>query len=411
MALPNSAAYRQSNSFLAGTFIPNGSTVAYAPAYAGGGATGAVFPNLGAGYGSTTWRNGVEIGGTANGSSNQAIYYTIYSDTYTQGTTTQPNALPVVWGVTTGNSTTDILNLVNKLPAMYPTTKHTTYAQAVTWLNTGGYFLANRNYPAIMYNESTPMISAFDPSFSASYPLTGTAIKDLTGNATSAGTLQGSASWDSTDKNSILLPTSSSIALPQNIFSNYVLESNSANRLTFSVWFYLTTLPGTNLIATLFNLTDNRAGTTNRPGAIPQSTECWMALYVNSAGEIRLEGDPQCSGAAVTTASKLTTTPVTTGSWHNITFTADFTTTNSNIKVCYDGVIGGTVTYIWPVSGPVANTPNGVGLLGCSATNSTGIILNGTGMNGKIGASYIYYDEINDTQKADLYSKTLPIYP
>ena len=183
MASPNSIAYKQSNSFLAGSFIPWYSSVSYIPAYAGAGATAAAYINLGAGYGSTNWRNGIEIGGTANGSSNQSISYSIYSDTYTQGATSAPNSLPVGWGVT-GGTTTDILNLVNRLPAMHPITKHTTYAQASEWLITRGYFLANRNYPAIMYDSTnTPMILAFDPSFSASYPLTGSNIYELTGNS------------------------------------------------------------------------------------------------------------------------------------------------------------------------------------------------------------------------------------
>ena len=411
MTLPNSAAYKQSNSFLAGAFIPGSSTVAYVPAYAGGGATGADFPNLGAGYGSTIWRNGVEIGGTANGSSNQPIYYTIYSDTYTQGTTTQGNSLPVVWGVTTGSSTTDILNLVNRLPAMYPITKHTTYSQAVTWLNTNGYLLVNRNYPAIMYNTSTPMMSAFDPSFSASYQLTGTSMYDLTGNTNSPASLQGSSSWDSSDKNSILLPSSSSIALPQPLFSNYVFSSNNATNLTFSIWFLLTTLPVNNTIATLFNLTDNRSGTTARPGIIPQSANCWMSLYVDSSGDVYLEGDPQLKGGTITAPSKITSTPLSAGSWHNITITADLLTTNSNIKSCVDGSILSPVSYIWPQVGPVSDGPNGVGLLGASATDDNGLPLSGTYMNGRLGAYYIYYGELTNTQKVDIYNKTLPIYP
>jgi hypothetical protein len=411
MALPNSAAYKQSNSFLAGAFIPGNSTIAYMPAYAGGGATGAIFPDLASGYGSTTWRNGVEIGGTANGSSDFPIYYTLYSDTYTQGTTTSGNSLPVVWGVTTGNSTTDILNLVNKLPAMYPITKHTTYSQAATWLVINGYFLANRNYPAIMYNSSTPMISAFDPSFSASYPLTGTDLYDLTGNTTSPAAIQGTASWDSTNKNAVLIASGGYIALPNPIFSNYDLATYPTNSLTLSIWFYLSTLPGNNIIETLFNITDAQSGTTNRPAGTPQSFNCWMCIYVDSFGDVYFEGDPQRVGGTIPAPTKINSTAISTGAWHNITVSANFAIQNSNLGVCIDGTLS-INTYAWTNSSQINSSPNGFGLLGSSAQDQSGTPLANTGIiNGRLGAFYIYWGELTNTQKQDIRVKTALIYP
>jgi len=411
MALPNAAAYKQSNYFLEGSFIPYYSTISYVPAYAGSGATAATFPNLGAGYGSTTWRNGIEIGGTANGSSNQTVYYSIYSDTYTQGITSSANSLPVVWGVTAGQTTTDILNVVNRLPAMYPITKHTTYSDASNWLINNGYFLANRNYPEIMYDYSNnPMILAFDPSFSASYPLTGSAIYELTGNSSANGLIMGSAAWDSTNKNSIIF-TGGYVSLPQPLFSNYVFETFNSEKMTVSIWFYLNSLPLNNTIATLFELTDDRSGTTSRQGSIPQSNQCWMDIFVNSFGDIYFEGDPQCASGTITSPAKINSTPITTAGWHNITVGIDFMISSNNISLSADGGNIISTSYSWLSPGKIDKSPNGKCLIGSAAVDSNGAQLANTNINGKIGAFYIYQGDLTTNQKKDIYPKCLPIYP
>lgn len=410
MASPNAAAYKQSNSFLASTFIPYYSTVSYAPAYAG--ATATASPNFGSGYGSTNWRNGIEIGGTANGSSNQAIYYSIYSDTYTQGATSSANSLPAVWGVTAGQTTTDILNLVNKLPAMYPITKHTTYAQATEWLITRGYFLANRNYPAIMYNHLTsPMILAFDPSFSASYPLTGSSLYELTGNSATGGSLTGSATWDSTNKNSILL-TGGSITLPAPLLNNYTFEINNQSSLTVSAWFYMTSNPTTNNIGTIFSLTDPQSGASVRGGSLPNTFGSWMCLFIDSSGDLYFEGDPQKSSSPTITApTKITGSAISAGSWHNVTIVMDFQTPGNNITVSIDGVNPTTYSYNWVQGGIVNGSPTGVGLLGCAAFDYNGGQLPGSTLNGRLGAFYMYSGSLNTGQMKDIYPKCLPVYP
>ena len=129
MAINNSVAPRNTAQ-LAGALIPSYSSVALGLGYPGSVATD--FPNFSNLYGSTTWRNGIDIGATANGSNNANIFYAIYSTEVSQGLSPVPN-VSVGWGIT-GSTQTDILNTINRLPGMSPIAKHTTYYDAINWL-------------------------------------------------------------------------------------------------------------------------------------------------------------------------------------------------------------------------------------------------------------------------------------
>jgi len=112
------------------------------------------------------WRNGFE---------NNNIWV-IYSDTYSQGQTTQGNAVPTIWA-TPVFTDAGLLNLINVLPARAGQTAFTTLSSAISWLyGENKYFLSNQNYPQIVTDGLSFIV---DAGFAASYPNAGTSAYDL----------------------------------------------------------------------------------------------------------------------------------------------------------------------------------------------------------------------------------------
>jgi hypothetical protein len=112
------------------------------------------------------WRNGFE---------NNNIWV-IYSDTYSQGQTTQGNAVPTIWA-TPAFTDAGLLNLINVLPARAGQTAFTTLSSAISWLyGENKYFLSNQNYPQIVTDGLSFIV---DAGFAASYPNAGTSAYDL----------------------------------------------------------------------------------------------------------------------------------------------------------------------------------------------------------------------------------------
>jgi hypothetical protein len=112
------------------------------------------------------WRNGFE---------NNNIWV-IYSDTYSQGQTTQGNAVPTIWA-TPVFTDAGLLNLINVLPARAGQTAFTTLSSAISWLyGENKYFLSNQNYPQIVTDGLSFIV---DAGFAASYPNAGTSCYDL----------------------------------------------------------------------------------------------------------------------------------------------------------------------------------------------------------------------------------------
>jgi hypothetical protein len=112
------------------------------------------------------WRNGFE---------NNNIWV-IYSDTYSQGQTTQGNAVPTIWA-TPVFTDAGLLNLINVLPARAGQTAFTTLSSAISWLyGENKYFLSNQNYPQIVTDGLSFIV---DAGFAASYPNAGTSTYDL----------------------------------------------------------------------------------------------------------------------------------------------------------------------------------------------------------------------------------------
>ena len=126
------------------------------------------------------WRNGIVF-------SNQ---YIIYSDTYTQGIDTEPNAKPCAWACDYND--TALLNLINSLPPRLGQTPYTTLLDAITWLQgQNKYFIVNQNYPTIVTDGLTVLL---DPSLTGSYPVVGTTFYDVSGNGYNAA-LVNSPAW------------------------------------------------------------------------------------------------------------------------------------------------------------------------------------------------------------------------
>ena len=390
MANENSIAYKAANQTLAGTFIPSYSSVALGLSYPGNVASN--FPNFSEPYGSTTWKNGVDIGATANGSSNVNVFYAIYSDEDSQGYITSPN-LAVGWGVT-GGTTTDILNTINRLPGMYPVEKHTTYDDAINWLiSQNKYLPVNRNYPEISYNTATPLVAAYDPSFMASYPLTGGSIYDLTGYSGANGTLQSSTYWDSVDKNAMIFSSPSQ----DYIQFGSIPALDNAEGMTISVWFKITNMPDANEIATLFQLTSiGSASSTTGP-----SNDVWSRIYINDGGDIFYDGDPQQQTGVV---SSVFLYSIGSGAWHNLVVVINGLT--GKIRSSLDGASIQNNDYEFIAVGPFST-----GAVTTSYMGSSFPSISGTFFDGKIGALHIYKGLLTDAQAQDIYTKTSSIYP
>jgi hypothetical protein len=130
------------------------------------------------------WRNGFE---------NNNIWV-IYSDTYSQGQSTQGNAVPTIWG-TPVFTEAGLLNLINVLPARAGQTAFTTLSDAISWLyGENKYFLSNQNYPQLVTGD---LFLFLDAGFTASYPNIGTTWYDLSGGGRNFSLVNG-PSWNST---------------------------------------------------------------------------------------------------------------------------------------------------------------------------------------------------------------------
>ena len=128
------------------------------------------------------WRNGFE---------NNNIWV-IYSDTFSQGQTTQGNAVPTIWA-TPVFTDAGLLNLINVLPARAGQTAFTTLSSAISWLyGENKYFLSNQNYPFI---PTTNLVYFMDAGYSASYPNVGPTLYDLSGNGATGDLLNGTG-WN-----------------------------------------------------------------------------------------------------------------------------------------------------------------------------------------------------------------------
>jgi hypothetical protein len=396
--MADSVAYKKSNAFLDGTFIPEYSSVSLGLSYSG--VDGDTFPNFTENYGGLNWKNGIEIGGTADGTAGQTVYYTIYSDEYNQGIQLDPDlALPLAWGVL-GSSPNDISGKINDLPAMTDIPKHTNYPESIQWLiDQGKYLITNRNYPSIGYRyDQTPLVGVYDPTFIASYPFVGTAVYDLTGKSTS-GLLRGSCYWD-TDSFVLSSSGSSYIAISENT----VAQLAETSAITISIWFNVQSFPTSTNAATLLFLQNTESGAGNNP---QPSLGTWLRIFMNSLGEIYIEGDPKMDGSTCPTPVILCSAAGT-SIWSSLILSIS---ENGNIEVVQDGGPSSIVTYNFSGSGVFkVRTPRycSIGAQQSGAWPTT--YKSGTGFDGSIGAVHIYKGALTTSEMQDLYTKTVGLY-
>jgi len=180
--------------------------------------------------GALKWRNGYENNNM----------WVIYSDTYSQGQSTQGNALPTIWATPTFTDA-GLVNLINTLPARAGQTPFTNVTAATSWLRGQGvYFLSNQNYPQIVTSGLTMML---DAGFSACYPNGGTSIYDVSGNDYIGNIING-PSWSNSGTTSFINFDGS---------DDYILVSNNADILsktsyTKIAWFNASTFSTNNNI-------------------------------------------------------------------------------------------------------------------------------------------------------------------
>ena len=399
--MANPVAYKNSNSTLDGTFIPEYSSVSLGLIHSG--ITGDTFPNFSDGYGTTIWKNGIEIGGTANGAPTQ-VYYTIYSDEYSPEIQPNPalDILPLAWGVT-GPSQNDIRDKINDLPAMSEIPKHSTYVGAIAWLiNENKYLITNRNYPSIGYRyDQTPLVSVYDPTFIASYPFVSKDVYELTGKSESA-VLTASASWDTVNKNSFILPMGEYIALRPTLIN--LLAGLSS--FTVSMWFNLQSLPISSEASTLLFLQDASSGTGNSPSP---STGTWLRIFIDETGLVNIEGDPKVTGHQCQPAVNMCDVSTYTSTWVSLIFTVNET---GNIEIVLNGSVTTPVTTNFDGGGSFsAGSPRPCSV-GAQQTGSWGstVYLNKTGFSGNMGAIHIYSGSLSTDEMIDLYAKTSDLY-
>jgi hypothetical protein len=138
------------------------------------------------------WWNGIEV---------TSSQYLIYSDTYTMGTSTLANSIPVAWS-TPDLTDQNLLNLINTLPPRVGQTAFTSLPIALQWLQSSNkFFLIRGGTENIVKSNLEVYLDAgrFD-----SYIGSGTTVNDLSGNGRNS-TLTNGATYNAGGVGSFLL--------------------------------------------------------------------------------------------------------------------------------------------------------------------------------------------------------------
>jgi hypothetical protein len=285
------------------------------------GVSGEDYSNLGG----LTWYNGIEAPGK----------YIIYSDTYSQGSSTLGNAKPTAWG-TTDTTDASLLGLINALPARQGQSVFGTLADAVNWLyGTGKYVIIGGSFPYLVTNG---LKFAFDPSQRISYPGAGVLVYDVSGNSNDftmynspAFNSSGWISLDGTD-DKIQISSSTSLTLGTGDF-------------TLDIWVYPTTIVSYNHLFVL------GTGTNGAPNG--------FALKCGRSGD----GDGRvyfyAGNGAFETWSTISSVVITLNVWNNITLT----NSGGNITLYKNGASGGSKSGLnvnfgnlqWSIGNPPSN--------------------------------------------------------
>ena len=246
------------------------------------------------------WRNGFD-------SNNM---WTIYSDTFSQGQSTQGNSLPTIWS-TPQFTEQGLIDMINVLPARAGQTKFTTLSSAISWLvGEGKYFISNQNYPQMITDGLQFFV---DAGLTASYPQVGSSWYELSGSLT--GAINNSPVWvnQKTKSHFVFDSTDEWVNFPNNTNLN-------SNTITVSSWF--------------------------NPDAVSQNGFLFEKGYVNTQYALFFEGTTfklrfmftnlGMSDLLVTGSDYMTA-----GRWYNATVTYD----GSTARMYINGVNVLTTTY------------------------------------------------------------------
>jgi hypothetical protein len=192
----------------------------------------------------TNWWNGVDV---------TATQYLIYSDIYSQGQSTFAGSRPTAW-TTPDLTDASLIALINTLPDRVGLPIFTTVSQATNWLNqTGKYFLIKTGYENIVTSNLTLNL---DPAWYTSYPGTGTAWNDISGNNSNFTLIngvgfstigQGSLSFDGTDDVSTgYVSNINSTAGQYNTVTFWMYWAGNSGGFPFELGGYRLWTPGTN---------------------------------------------------------------------------------------------------------------------------------------------------------------------
>jgi hypothetical protein len=138
--------------------------------------------DYGSNPGGLTWYSGVDYDG-----------YIIYSDTYSQGSSTLGNAKPTAWG-TSDTSQAGLLSLINRLPERENQAPFATYANAISWITSSTKYVIVNKSLSDFYTDG--LVYFIDAELMSSYPQVGNTFYDISGSNKN-GTITNSPSYNS----------------------------------------------------------------------------------------------------------------------------------------------------------------------------------------------------------------------
>jgi hypothetical protein len=296
------------------------------------------------------WRNGFE---------NNNIWV-IYSDTYSQGQTTQGNAVPTIWG-TPVFTDAGLLNLINVLPARAGLTAFTVLSDAIAWLyGENKYFLSNQNYPQIVTEN---LLGFWDAGFSASYPNVGTVWYNLSTGVN--GTLTNGPSWNNSNTKSFFVFDGT-----DDYCSVGNLSSTNTNYVTVST-FVKRGSDGWN--GALFGFGTQASET--------QDVYFWGGDANRPFGFNTWNGDSW--GFNNSTASG----QIMDGRWHHLVAVFDRNSITTNSKIYVDGVSKSLSQVRGATLNRTVSTNFGIGLNGWNTSDQL--------LNGNINSLFVYNKELD----------------
>jgi hypothetical protein len=260
------------------------------------------------------WRNGFD--------SNNI--WTIYSDTFSQGLSTQGNSLPTIWA-TPQFTEQGLIDLINVLPARAGLSKFTTLSSAITWLTgEGKYFISNQNYPQMITDGLQFFV---DAGLTASYPQVNSSWYELSGSLT--GQLNNTPTWANYKTKSYFIFDGT------DDWTNFSNNTNlNSNAITVSSWF--------------------------NPDAVTQNGFLFEKGYVNTQYALFFEGSSfklrfMFSNIGTSDFQVTGSDYMTAGRWYNATVTYD----GSVAKMYINGTNVLTTTYNGTI--PVNNNGERIG--------------------------------------------------